>query len=841
VASRIQIVIDAKDRASGTIKGVNQSLEKLGGIAIKAGAAVGAAFVGLGAAAVKLAADAEGIAGVGAAFEGISADISGGADAMLAALKKSSGGLITNTELMKQFNLAAQLVSVDFAQQLPDAMQHLGKVAAATGQDMDFLLNSLTVGVGRMSPMILDNLGIQVDLTAANEAYAASLGKSVSELTKAEQQTALTNQVMEKLAANTAKMPDVARPFATLQTTLANLKDEIGLRLLPVMAPLFEQLGALATRIAPLVVSAFERIAPALTSIIELFAELLAGSPEDLWGDIANAAYYVAEALGATKEQAVGVFNRVRELGDWLGVLRAKVADLIRPIAKFVTEFVSLKDVLIAVGAGIATVALPALVGLVSTIGTVAAPILGIIAAVALLRNAWERNWGGIQDTVGNVLDRLRPVAQAIGDLFKNLFGEREDVWGDVADVVWRIAQALGATEEGAAQAWQQVRNLQDGFSALFSGDFSTAGAMFGEVAVSIRNAIAGALSNLWAIVQPQLTNLYTAITAWFAAVNWSGIWQSFKMSAANVGGALWEQLSGALMRTQANITAWAAGVDWRGLWQPFLASVANLGQRAGQFVAEGLTTIYQRMTEFFANTDWRTLGEKVAIGIKNGLLTLVSAIGGILTTVWTFISNFFSNGQWQEAAIAAVQLIVAGFMALWQFLSGVFGQLWSDIKGWFQSQDWAALGRNIIDGIVRGIKSGAGAVKDALLGMAQNAWDAVKDFFKEGSPSRLAMETGRNVGEGLALGIASMNRQVTGAAMQLAAAAMPQLGTPNMALVGAAAGANYQRTGASSTNNVRVDRIVINGAQDPVAVGREVERAIYGDSLRSSYRRRGY
>jgi len=148
-------------------------------VAIGAGvaaAAVGGLAIGLG----KLAMEAAPIEGVKNAFEGLTESFEGGSEAMLAALKESSSGMIANRDLMKSFNQAAQLVSKDFAQQLPDAMQYLSKVAAATGEDMGFMMDSLVRGVGRLSPMILDNLGIQVDLTEATEAYALSVGKELA-------------------------------------------------------------------------------------------------------------------------------------------------------------------------------------------------------------------------------------------------------------------------------------------------------------------------------------------------------------------------------------------------------------------------------------------------------------------------------------------------------------------------------------------------------------------------------------------------------------------------------------------------------------------------------------
>jgi len=184
--------------------------------------------------------------------------------------------MITNADAMASFNQAAQLVSDEFALQLPEAMGYLSKVSAATGEDVGFMLDSMVKGVGRLSPMILDNLGIQVNLTEANEAYAAQLGISASELTKSQQQTALMNQVMEKLSQNTAAMPEVtgtaAAAWGSFQTTLTDTKDTIGLALLPVVTPLLQAFSDLAAKILPpLATFITEKLIPAITSLVNWF------------------------------------------------------------------------------------------------------------------------------------------------------------------------------------------------------------------------------------------------------------------------------------------------------------------------------------------------------------------------------------------------------------------------------------------------------------------------------------------------------------------------------------------------------------------------------------------
>jgi len=238
--NEIQIIIQAVDKASKEISGISGALGKLGKVAALGGAAVAAAGAAIGVAAFNLAKDAAPIEGIKNAFDGLTESMEGGSKKMLEALKESSYGMVKNSDLMMSFNQAAQLVSKDFAEQLPDAMKYLSKVSAATGQDMSFMMDSLVKGVGRMSPMILDNLGIQVDLSMATERAAEMFGKQADELSKAELQAGMMNVVMEKLQQNTADMPEVAgsaaQAMATFQTTIGNLKEEIGLRLLPLFS-----------------------------------------------------------------------------------------------------------------------------------------------------------------------------------------------------------------------------------------------------------------------------------------------------------------------------------------------------------------------------------------------------------------------------------------------------------------------------------------------------------------------------------------------------------------------------------------------------------------------------
>lgn len=81
-------------------------------------------------------------------------------------------------------------------------------------------------------------------------------------------------------------------------------------------------------------------------------------------------------------------------------------------------------------------------------------------------------------------------------------------------------------------------------------------------------------------------------------------------------------------------------------------------------------------------------------------------------------------------------------------------------------------VGKDIISGIVRGLSNAAGWIRDKLMAIAREAWDAVLNFFGIASPAREGIWAGEMIGRGLALGLARMVGPVGAAAGQLAAAA---------------------------------------------------------------------
>jgi len=111
-------------------------------------------------------------------------------------LKNISNQTITTAKLMKSAG-TAMLLGIP-ADKLDDLMRIARASMKITGQTAEEAFGDIAVAVGRQSKMILDNLGIILNLETAYENYAVTIGKAVDKLTDADKKMAFMNETIRK-------------------------------------------------------------------------------------------------------------------------------------------------------------------------------------------------------------------------------------------------------------------------------------------------------------------------------------------------------------------------------------------------------------------------------------------------------------------------------------------------------------------------------------------------------------------------------------------------------------------------------------------------------------------
>jgi len=143
----------------------------------------------------------------------------------LETLRKAARGTIDDMNLMLSANKAAMLgVSTD-----TKALAQLLEVATVRGRALGVgtqqAFNDIVTGIGRMSPLILDNLGIVTGGEKAFEAYAKSIGTTAAELTDAQRKQLLINKVVGEGVTVTE---DALSSTERLGASWSNLRAQLG-------------------------------------------------------------------------------------------------------------------------------------------------------------------------------------------------------------------------------------------------------------------------------------------------------------------------------------------------------------------------------------------------------------------------------------------------------------------------------------------------------------------------------------------------------------------------------------------------------------------------------------
>ena len=150
---------------------------------------------------------------------------------ILSGLQNASKGAVSNYDLILSANKAMSLGVAKNTNDFTTLMEIARIKAKNMGITTTQAYNDIVTGLGRGSAMILDNLGITINAAQANEEYAKSIGKTVSQLTDAEKKQALINKVVadgkkEFEAAGEVMLTDAERR-QKLIAQIENMKDRI--------------------------------------------------------------------------------------------------------------------------------------------------------------------------------------------------------------------------------------------------------------------------------------------------------------------------------------------------------------------------------------------------------------------------------------------------------------------------------------------------------------------------------------------------------------------------------------------------------------------------------------
>lgn len=177
-------------------------------------------------------------------------------------------------------------------------------------------------------------------------------------------------------------------------------------------------------------------------------------------------------------------------------------------------------------------------------------------------------------------------------------------------------------------------------------------------------------------------------------------------------------------------------------------------------------------------------------------------------------------------ALLAVVALVVGLIIYYWDDIVAATKKAWDMVIDsveaviqWFEDLDFGKIADDIMDGLINGIKNGAGMFKDAMKNMAKSGIDAFKSLFGIASPSKLFKQFGEFTTEGFVIGVKEGSSDVNNALGEMV----------NFSTVGSAAAGGDGIMGSANNSSSNTSSIVFNfnGTPGSAPDGWDVDRVV--------------
>lgn len=413
-------------------------------------------------------------------------------------------------------------------------------------------------------------------------------------------------------------------------------------------------------------------------------------------------------------------------IGEAVAVIAEGITPIVEIIAGAVAEIGAiLSDMIVGIVQAIAPF-LPAITQMVTQITSVIAnAIVSVVQAMAPyfpeIQKMVTATVQGIEAICGAftaLVQQIAPIIESVANVIKALGDTIANIFQGIGDLIARVGEAIGAVIEGIGSAIADViEAISGGFEKVLNGIAS----LIDSIGNAARNAGEG----------------FKSVAEGIRIISELSLW--------DVGKALSTVATGMsqMAKHGSGLTKAASGLQ--GIVEATQRVGASAGQMGAQFDSAGnqVTGAARKMKTAFQNVaDTATqAGKKAGSGFSQGL------------------QSGLNNAP--RAASAAISKTTAALRA-------GYGNIYR-------------AGAYISQGFAQGMLSQLAAIQRAAAQMASAADAALRAKARIASPSKVAAQEGRYWGEGLAIGIASMEAKVRKAAESLFL--IPNVNTPRLAM----------------------------------------------------------
>ena len=480
------------------------------------------------------------------------------------------------------------------------------------------------------------------------------------------------------------------------------------------------QLTILKSQLQELAISFGDILMPAIRSIVSKlqgFVDKLNGMDE------------------GTKRTIVTIALLVASIGPLLVIIGTAISKIGVAMQGFVKLANGISKLKVAVQGGTGVLG-----KLGAALGGISAPVLAVVAVIAVLVAAfvhlWKTNegfrdaiigtWNRIKDTISGFCQGIVDRLNALGFQFTDIVDVLKTVWDGFCQVLAPIFEGVfNNIANILSTVTGVITGILDVFIGIFTGNWSQAWTGVKEIFSSIWNGISSFFTNILNVIK----GVADVVLGWFGT-SWNEVWTNIKTffegiwnGIATFFTTIWETLKnvvtvgimaiGSILSAAFDIITLPFRLIWENckeiiisVWDAIKSKVTTVIHA----VASVISTVMNAIKTIFS-TVWNA--------IKTVVTTVVNAIKSIVTTVFNSIKNTATT-VWnaiKTAVTTPVNAIKSTVTTVLNSVKSTVSSIFNGIKSTATS-------------VWNGIKTAITTPIEAAKNKVKSVVDAIKGFF---------------------------------------------------------------------------------------------------------------
>lgn len=480
------------------------------------------------------------------------------------------------------------------------------------------------------------------------------------------------------------------------------------------------QLTILKSQLQELAISFGDILMPAIRSIVSKlqgFVDKLNGMDE------------------STKRTIVTIALLVASIGPLLVIIGTAISKIGVAMQGFVKLANGISKLKIAIQGGTGVLG-----KLGATLGGISAPVLAVVAVIAVLVTAfvhlWKTNegfrdaiigtWNRIKDTISGFCQGIVDRLNALGFQFTDIVDVLKTVWDGFCQVLAPIFEGVfNNIANILSTVTGVITGILDVFIGIFTGNWSQAWTGVKEIFSSIWNGISSFFTNILNVIK----GVADVVLGWFGT-SWNEVWTNIKTffegiwnGIATFFTAIWETLKNVVtVGIMAIGSILSAAFDFitlpfRFIWENCKEIIISVWDA----IKSKVTTVIHAMASVISTVmnAIKTVFSTVWNAIKTVVTTVVNAIKSVVTTVFNAIKNTVTT-VWNAIKIA----VTTPVNAIKSTVTTIFNSVKSTVSSIFNGI------KSTATSVWNGIKSAITTPIEAAKNKVKSVVDAIKGFF---------------------------------------------------------------------------------------------------------------